>query len=73
VEEALVFLAGVGEAIVGDERVPIAAETTLYIPPELPHGFRNTGTTPLHLIVVFPGSRFAETRLLEPLAGSDPV
>ena len=72
VEEALVFLAGTGEAILGDETVPIAAETTLYVPPELPHGFRNVGSTPLHLLVVFPGSDFAETRLLEPIdqAGS---
>jgi quercetin dioxygenase-like cupin family protein len=67
VEEALVFLAGTGEAILGDEWVPVAAETTLYVPPELPHGFRNDGSTPLHVLVVFPGPDFAETRLLEPL------
>ena len=66
VEEALVFLAGVGEATLGDERVPIAAETSLFVPPGLPHGFRNAGTTPLHVLVVFPGPTFAETVLLEP-------
>jgi quercetin dioxygenase-like cupin family protein len=69
VEEALVFLAGTGEAILGEERVAIGAETSLYVPPELPHGFRNVGSTPLHVLVVFPGSVFAETRLLEPIDG----
>jgi quercetin dioxygenase-like cupin family protein len=69
VEEALVFLAGTGEATLGDATVHVAAETTLYVPPELPHGFRNVGSTPLHLLVVFPGGEFAETRLLEPIDG----
>lgn len=71
VEEAIVVLAGVGEATLGDERVPISAETSLYIPPGLPHGFRNTGSTPLHVLVVFPGSTFAETNLLEPAPTTD--
>ena len=69
VEEALVFLAGSGDATIGDEVVSIAPETSLYVPPGLPHGFRNTGNTPLHVLVVFPGNQFAETHLLESLPG----
>ena len=65
VEEALVFLAGVGEATLGGELVPVTAETSLVIPAGLPHGFRNVGTTPLHVMIVFPGPDFAETTLLE--------
>jgi mannose-6-phosphate isomerase-like protein (cupin superfamily) len=70
VEEALVFLSGTGEATLGDERVEVRAETSLYVPPGLPHGFRNVGSTPLHVLVVFPGPTFAETVLLEPGTGA---
>jgi quercetin dioxygenase-like cupin family protein len=69
VEEALVFLSGTGQATIGGEVVSIAAETSLYIPPGLPHGFRNSGSTPLHVLVVFPGNEFAETTLLESPTG----
>jgi mannose-6-phosphate isomerase-like protein (cupin superfamily) len=65
VEEALVFLAGVGEATLGGEIVPIAAETSLRIPAGLTHGFTNTGTTLLHVLVVFPGPDFAPTTIVE--------
>lgn len=65
VEEALMFLAGGGEATLGDETVPIGAGVSLYIPPGLVHGFANTGTTELHVIVVFPVPYFAETTIVE--------
>lgn len=65
VEEALVFLAGEGEATLGDERVPIGAGVSLYVPPGLVHGFQCTGPETLHVIVVFPGARFAETTFVE--------
>lgn len=65
VEEALVFLSGVGEATLGSDSVRVAAETSLHVPAGIPHGFRNVGTTPLHVMVVFPGADFAETAMLE--------
>jgi quercetin dioxygenase-like cupin family protein len=70
VEEALIFLSGAGEATIGGEVVSIAAETSLLVPPGLPHGFRNTGSTPLHVLVVFPSNEFAETHLLESPPGN---
>jgi quercetin dioxygenase-like cupin family protein len=65
VEEALMFLAGSGEATLGEEVVPIGAGVSLYIPPGLVHGFRNTGEDELHVVVVFPVPRFAETTIVE--------
>ncbi len=66
VEEALMFLRGSGEACLDGEIVPIGPGTSLYIPPGVPHGFRNTGTTEMHVIIAFPTPEFAETTLLEP-------
>jgi quercetin dioxygenase-like cupin family protein len=65
VEEVLTFLAGTGEATLGDARVPIGAGVSLLIPPGIVHGFRCTGDEPLHVIVVFPVPRFAETTIVE--------
>jgi len=36
-EELLVFLAGRGEVLLGEERIPVAAGAALYIPPGTPH------------------------------------
>ena len=65
VEEVLTFLAGDGEATLGDEVVPVGPGVTLHVPPGLVHGFRPIGAEPLHLLVVFPTPRFAETTLAE--------
>ncbi|GIW04911.1 MAG: hypothetical protein KatS3mg059_1531 [Thermomicrobiales bacterium] len=65
VEEALMFLRGSGEACLDGEMVPIEPGTSLYIPPGVPHGFRNTGTGEMHVLIVFPTPEFAETTLLE--------
>ncbi len=65
IEEALTFLAGEGEATLGEERVAIGAGISLYVPPGLVHGFRCTGTEALHVLVVFPEPRFAETTVVE--------
>ena len=64
VEEALTFLAGRGEATLGAETVLIGAGVSLYIPPEVVHGFRCTDGT-LHVLVVFPTPEFAETTIVE--------
>lgn len=70
IEEALVFLSGSGEATLGGETVTIGTGVTLFVPPGIPHGFQNTGGRPLHVLVVFPGATFAETRIVEPDTGS---
>jgi quercetin dioxygenase-like cupin family protein len=65
VEEAVMFLTGSGEATLGDDTVAIGPGITLYFPPGLVHGFRNTGNDILHVIVVFPVPHFAETTIVE--------
>jgi quercetin dioxygenase-like cupin family protein len=65
VEEAITFLAGAGEATLGEERVEIGAGVSLFVPPGIVHGFRCTGPDTLHLIVVFPVPRFAPTTIVE--------
>jgi quercetin dioxygenase-like cupin family protein len=65
VEEAVMFLTGTGEATLGDETVAIAAGVSLFFPPGLVHGFRNTGTDVLHVVIVFPVPHFAETTIVE--------
>ena len=64
VEEALTFLAGVGEATVGDGRFPIGPGVSLYIPPGVVHGFRCLAGT-LHVLIQFPTPEFAETTMVE--------
>jgi quercetin dioxygenase-like cupin family protein len=65
VEEALTFLAGSGEATLGGELVSIGPGVSLFIPPGVIHGFRNTGETTLHVMIVFQGPSFAETVICE--------
>jgi quercetin dioxygenase-like cupin family protein/molybdopterin converting factor small subunit len=69
-EEVLTFLAGSGEATLGDDIVPIAAGVSLFIPTGVLHGFRNTGTDQLHVMVVFPVPHFAETVITEAMLGN---
>lgn len=64
VEEVLTFLAGSGEATLGDESVPIGAGVSLYVPAGVVHGFCCTAGT-LHVFVVFPVPEFAETTIVE--------
>jgi quercetin dioxygenase-like cupin family protein len=65
VEEAVMFLSGTGEATLGDETVAIGPGVSLFFPPGLVHGFRNTGSDVLHVVIVFPVPHFAETTLVE--------
>lgn len=64
VEEALTFLAGGGEATLGEETVAIGAGVSLHIPAGVVHGFRCTNA-PLHVLIVFPQPSFAETTMEE--------
>jgi mannose-6-phosphate isomerase-like protein (cupin superfamily) len=61
----VMFLAGSGEATLGEEVVSIGAGTSLFFPAGLVHGFRNTGTDVLHVVIVFPVPHFAETTIIE--------
>jgi quercetin dioxygenase-like cupin family protein len=70
VEEAVMFLTGTGEATLGEETVPIGPGVSLFFPPGLVHGFRNTGTDILHVVIVFPVPEFAETTIVERAADS---
>jgi quercetin dioxygenase-like cupin family protein len=65
VEEALTFMSGVGEARLGDSTVTIGPGVSLFIPPGVVHGFRNTGNEQMHVMIVFEGPRFAETIICE--------
>ena len=49
VEEVLTVLEGQAEAWLGDERSPMTAGQSLIVPAGIKHGFRNTGTTTLHV------------------------
>lgn len=65
-EEALMFLSGTGEATIGDETFPITPGSSIFFPAGALHGFRNSGETELHVIIVFPEPRFADTIMVEP-------
>lgn len=65
-DEVLLFLSGSGAAEVGETPMSIGTGVTLFVPAGVEHEFANTGTEPLRVVVVFPGSSFAETTLLEP-------
>lgn len=64
-EESVTFLRGSGDATMGDETVEISAGMSLFFPAGLLHGFRNTGTEVMHVIVVFPVPYFAPTEIVE--------
>ena len=64
-EEGLTFLSGAGEATLGDETVPVGPGVSLFIPTGVLHGFTNTGSEPLHVIVTFPVPYFAPTDFVE--------
>ena len=72
VEEALMFLSGTGEATLDDETVMIAPGVSLHIPAGVLHGLTNTGTTTMHVIVVFPGNVFAPTDIVEARSKTTP-
>ena len=57
-EEELLFVhQGQGIGMLGDQRVPVQAGTTIYIPPGTWHGFQNTADGASQIIwVVTPGS-----------------
>jgi quercetin dioxygenase-like cupin family protein len=65
-EEALMFLSGTGEAVIDGEPVTITAGCSLFLGAGSVHGFRNTGTDRMHVIIVFPTPGFAPTTIVKP-------
>jgi mannose-6-phosphate isomerase-like protein (cupin superfamily) len=49
-QEAVFVLSGVGEIRVGDEVLPLAAGTAVYVGPGVPHCGRRTGADPVRVI-----------------------
>jgi putative monooxygenase len=64
-EEALMFLSGTGEATIDGQPVCIVPGSSIFFPAGSVHGFRNTGETEMHVIIVFPVPHFAETTMID--------
>ena len=60
-EEALLVLAGEGEAWVGSETARVRAGDVAVVPAMAPHGVRNTGETALRVIGFFSSSTVMST------------
>lgn len=52
-EEIYYFLQGSGTMWINGEDVPVAAGDAVMVPPGVEHGFRNTGTEPLRLVLLW--------------------
>jgi mannose-6-phosphate isomerase-like protein (cupin superfamily) len=53
VDQVLAFVAGEGEALVGGERRPVAANSLVFVPAGTRHNFVNTGAADLKLVTVY--------------------
>ena len=53
-EHEIYFLYGEGEVYNGKETVKVQKDDVIYVPPNEPHGYKNTGTEPLVFICVIP-------------------
>lgn len=62
-EEILHFLTGEATVRLGDEILVKGAGESVFIPTGVLHGFTNSGTNELHVLVVFPMPRFAPTEI----------
>jgi mannose-6-phosphate isomerase-like protein (cupin superfamily) len=52
-EETYYFLQGRGVLWIEGEDVPVQAGDAVLVPPDVDHGFRNTGDEPLRLVLLF--------------------
>ena len=66
--ETFVLLEGSGRWTAGNEVVELHANQILVVPPETPHGFRNTGDQPLLLVSIHESGTLEQTFL-----GRDPA
>ncbi len=66
--ETFVLFEGSGRWTAGDEVVELSANQMLVVPPETPHGFRNTGDQPLLVASIHESGTLEQTFL-----GRDPA
>ena len=66
--ETFLLLEGEGRWTAGDAVVDLRPEAILVVPPKTPHGFRNTGPTPLLVVSVHESGVLEQTFL-----GIDPA
>ena len=52
-EETYYFVAGAGEMWIEQETVPVQAGDAVLVPPGVDHGFANTGTDTLKVVLLF--------------------
>jgi len=52
-EEVVLVLEGSGEVQLGEQRFSFGADTTLVLPPNVPHQIFNTGRVPLKTVAAF--------------------
>ncbi|GIX07403.1 MAG: hypothetical protein KatS3mg115_1806 [Candidatus Poribacteria bacterium] len=56
-EEIMYVLEGEGTMTLGQERIPVEANTAIFIPSNVFHGIENTGTTMLRYMVILEQKR----------------
>ncbi len=61
--ETFLMLEEEGRWTAGDEAVELRPNQMLVVPPETPHGFRNTGDRPLLVVSVHEGAELQQTFL----------
>jgi quercetin dioxygenase-like cupin family protein len=77
-DEIVALLSGAGLARVGDKTGHLSSGGMVFIPADVPHGFRNTGRETLRAVGVFAGADFEsevmpdEQQTFEPPVGSPP-
>ena len=53
-DHEMYILAGRGVAFTETQKVPVNPDMFVYVPPQEPHGYRNTGRTPLIMLCMIP-------------------
>jgi mannose-6-phosphate isomerase-like protein (cupin superfamily) len=61
--ETFVLLGGSGRWTAGEDVVELEADQMLVVPPQTPHGFRNTGEQPLLVVSVHESGELQQTFL----------
>ncbi len=59
--ETFIVLEGSGRWTAGDAVVELRADQVLVVPPETPHGFRNTGDRPLLVVSIHESGTLEQT------------
>jgi mannose-6-phosphate isomerase-like protein (cupin superfamily) len=71
VDQVLVFVAGIGEAILGGERSPVGPGSLAFVPAGTRHNFANTGQEDLKLYTVYAPPEHAPGTVHETKADAD--